>query len=59
MITPQEVEALERLYELEKRIKRDRVRKRRLKKVGLGLMFPILGPVAGELWAENEHRGWQ
>lgn len=58
-LTPAEVEAMIRLAEWEDKRRRRHVRRRRMKKLGLALMVPVIPLQVGDWWAENEHRGWR
>lgn len=51
-------ELLDLTERLEKRQRRH-VRRRRAKKVGLAVSALVLGPLAGDMWAEQESKGWR
>lgn len=54
-----DVEAVIRVAEWVEKKERQRTRRRRLKKAALIVSVPVLGPLAGSLWADNEARGWR
>ena len=54
-----EVEAQIMWEESQAKKRRKRTVKRRVKKAALILSAPILGPLAGSMWAENDERGWK
>lgn len=58
-LSTDEVKALILLAEYEDRARRRLTRRRRLKKAGLIALVPLAGPLVGDLWAENDSRGWR
>lgn len=54
-----EVEAAILAAEYSRTVERRATRRRRLRKFGLVLIVPIAGPLAGDLWAEQEAKGWR
>ena len=58
-MTADEARALILLAEYQDRAVRRQTRRRRLKKAGLIAMVPLAGPLVGDLWAENDRKGWR
>lgn len=58
-ITPQEVEAVIALAEYLRKEDRRHRWTRRAKKAGLVALVPIAGPLVGDIWAENDRKGWR
>lgn len=56
---PDEIEALERLYALERRMERDRKRRKAKKVAGVILHCLVSPGTGGASWAEHERRGWR
>lgn len=58
---PEELDALMRLVDWQEKRHRRATRRRRLKKAGLlaAVLIPGAGPLVGQSWEENEHRGWK